>query len=168
MIDIHAESKDPRAARLSNFTNRHFNFAGVVCASLEGILQALKELDQAKQAEICALSGKEAKQAGIERNAWKEQQLLWWNGETYQRASREYLMLITRIYQAAYEQDPSFKQDLLAVGAEDIGHSIGNPDPQDTVLTEVEMIHQLNQLRVRALAERSSSTHAPLTHQPQN
>jgi len=153
MIDIKGGSKDPRSARLSNFTDRPFVFDGVQCASIEGILQALKEFHFETQVEICAMSGKLAKRAGSERDAWKQEQMLWWRGVTYGRNSREYQELITRIYDAVYEQDPTFKKDLLADGNEDICHSIGNPDQRDTVLTEVEMIHQLNRLRIRALRE---------------
>ncbi len=150
MIDIHGGSKDLRAARLSNFTNRPFVFDDVQCAGIEGILQALKEFHFETQIEICAMSGKPAKKAGSERDTWKQEQVLWWHGVTYARNSREYQELVTRIYDAVYEQDPTFKEDLLAVGNEDICHSIGNPDQRDTVLTEVEMIHQLNRLRIRA------------------
>ena len=150
MIDIHGGSKDPRAARLSNFTNRPFVFDGVQCAGFEGILQALKESRFETQLEICAMSGKLAKKAGSVRGTWKESQMLWWRGFTYPRNSREYQKMITRIYDVVYEQDPTFKEDLLAIGNEDICHSIGNPDQRDTVLTEVEMIHQLNRLRIRA------------------
>jgi hypothetical protein len=96
------------------------------------------------------MSGKLAKRAGSARDTWKQDQMLWWRGVTYSRNSQEYQELITRIYDAVYEQDSTFKEDLLAVGNEDICHSIGNPDQRDTVLTEVEMIYQLNRLRIRA------------------
>jgi hypothetical protein len=150
MIDIHVESQDPRAVRLSNFTDRPFIFDGVQCAGIEGVLQALKEFYFETQVKICAMSGKLAKRAGSERDTWKQEQMLWWRGVGFARSSREYQELITKIYDAVYEQDPTFKEDLLAVGNEDICHSIGNPDQRDTVLTEVEMIHQLNRLRIRA------------------
>ncbi len=151
MIDIHGGSKDPRAARLSNFTNRPFMFDGIACAGIEGILQALKEPEAAKQPGICALRGKAAKKAENDLNGWKESQTLWWKGVPYERCGQSYQVLITCIYNAVYEQDPTFKEDLLTVELDDICHSIGNPDQRDTVLTEVEMIHQLNRLRLRAL-----------------
>lgn len=151
MIDIKGGSKDLRAARLSNFTDRPFVFDGVQCVGIEGVLQALKEFHFETQVEICAMSGKLAKRAGSERDTWKQGQMLWWRGVTYARSSREYQELITRIYDAVYEQDPTFKEDLLAIGNEEICHSIGNPDQRNTVLTEVEMIHQLNRLRIQAL-----------------
>ncbi len=151
MIDIKGGSKDPRATRLSNFTDRPFSFQGTPCAGIEGVLQALKEPNPEVQLEICAMSGKEAKKAGLERDNWKDGQTLWWQGFPYPRNSREYQILITLIYDSVYNQDPSFRLDLLNLGHEDICHSIGNTDQRDTVLTEVEMVYQLNRLRFRAL-----------------
>ena len=152
MIDIKYGSTDPRATRLSNFTQRTFIFEDVACASIEGILQALKEPNEAEQVRICASFGKAAKQSGDERSDWKKSQMLWWKGRRYCRNGRAYQQLITHIYDVAYAQDPSFKEDLLATGMEDICHSIGNPDQRDTVLTEVELLYQLNRLRIRAIA----------------
>jgi hypothetical protein len=135
MIDIKGNDKDPQVARLSNFTNRPFIFCDVSCAGLE----------------ICLLSGRDAKRRGLEFDDWKESQLLWWDGFSFERSGREYFSLVTDIYDAAYAQDDSFRTDLLAIGYEDICHSIGNSNMPDTVLTEVEMIYQLNRLRIRAL-----------------
>lgn len=58
-------SKGP-AARLSNFTKRHFVFDGVQCASLEGALQSLKFREPGKQREICALVEIKAKKVGMQ------------------------------------------------------------------------------------------------------
>lgn len=153
MFDIVGNAPDPRAARLSNFTDRPFTFDGVVCAGLEGPIQAFKCRAVKVQWEICELSGKAAKKRGSEF-AWHDDgHTLWWLGLPFSRFSRYYFELITRLYDSVYEQDPTFKADLLSVGFEDICHSIGNTDMRETVLTEVEMIHQLNRLRVRAIRE---------------
>lgn len=151
MLDIKGNSSDTRSVRLSNFTDRPFIFRNVSCRGIEGILQALKCSDVETQKEICALSGREAKRRGNEHNNWKETQVLWWNGEQFGRSTREYQDLISAIYDAVYEQDRSFEQDLHAIGNEEIRHTIGSPDMRDTVLTEIEMLYQLNRLRFRAL-----------------
>ncbi len=156
MIDIQGGSKNPIAARLSNFTDRTFVFDGVACASIEGVLQALKAKSPSRRADICAMSGRQAKAAGTAHNDWKEDQLLYWMEDEIFRSSQEYQDLITRIYDAVYEQDSSFKQDLLALGLEQVSHIIGHSDPRQTVLTEVEMIYHINRLRLRALAERAA------------
>lgn len=153
MIDIKGNCSDPRAARLSNFTDRSFVFDGVSCAGIEGILQALKCPNPEIQKEICALRGREAKRKGVCFNEWKDRQFLWWKGRPFDRSSREYAELISRIYDEVFIQDKSFSSDLLATGYEDICHSIGNPDMRDTVLTEIEMIHQLNRLRIKTLGD---------------
>lgn len=152
MLDIKGNSTDQRVARLSNFTERLFVFDEVACKGLEGLLQAFKCPDAQLQKEICNLNGKAAKARGMDFNDWKETQLLWWQGTPYPRSSRDYIFLVTRGYDAAYNQDVSFKDDLLLIGLEEICHSIGNSDMRDTVLTEVEMLYQLNRLRIRALA----------------
>ncbi len=153
MLDIKGNDPNPQIARLSNFTNRQFIFCDVVCAGLEGILQALKCEDFEIQKEICSLNGREAKRRGMEFDNWKDRQSLWWSNLEFCRSGKEYVSLITDIYDAVYAQDSSFKTDLLAIGYEDICHSIGNPNMQDTVLTEVEMIYQLNRLRIKALKD---------------
>jgi hypothetical protein len=153
MFDIRGNDPDSKIARLSNFTYRSFIFCDVACAGLEGILQALKCKDFEIQKEICLLSGRDAKRRGLELDDWKESQLLWWDGFSFERSGREYFSLVTDIYDAAYAQDDSFRTDLLAIGYEDICHSIGSSHMQYTVLTEVEMIYQLNRLRIRALKD---------------
>ena len=153
MIDIKSSSPSLKSSRLSNFTPRKFSFEGMQCAGLESIIQALKCSNIETQKEICVLSGREAKRWGESQDFWKETQVLWWYNRSYGRSTREYLILISRIYDVAYNQDKSFKMDLLATGHDSICHSIGNPDMRDTVLTEVEMIYQLNRLRIRAFGE---------------
>lgn len=151
MLDIKGNSTDRRVARLSNFTERFFVFDEVECRGIEGLLQAFKCPDPRLQKEICGLGGKAAKARGMNFNGWKETQTLWWQQVPYSRSSRDYILLVTRCYDAAYDQDKSFKGDLLLIGYEEICHSIGNPDMRDTVLTEVEMLYQLNRLRLKAL-----------------
>lgn len=152
MIDIRGDSKNRVAARLSNFATRTFIFRGVKCVCIEGILQSLKCNEVQMQRMLCEFDGRGAQKCGQDFNSWKKNQVLWWDGVGYIRSSHEYVHLITRIYDTVYEQDESFRQDLLALGHEDIQHSIGKSDVSDTVLTEIEMIHQLNRLRIRALA----------------
>ena len=152
MLDIKGNSTDLLVARLSNFTARPFVFDDVLCSGLEGFLQSLKCQDALIQKEICILKGKDAKQRGVVYDTWKVLQTLWWKGMPYRRSSREYLLLVIKAYDTVFEQDKSFAKDLVNIGYEEICHSIGNPDMRDTVLTEVEMIHQLNRLRIQVLS----------------
>lgn len=149
MIDISSKSKDLRVSRLSNFTERHFQFSGFECVSVESLLQALKTGNLSEQQMVCQLDGRAAKSWGLNQVAWKSDLMLWWDTHQIGRLTRRYQQLLTRVYDAVFKCDASFKTDLHAIGHEDICHSIGNPDPRETVLTEVEMIHQLNRLRLQ-------------------
>jgi hypothetical protein len=152
-IEIGGHTMSPLGKRLSNFYARAFVMDGVRCAGFEGFVQSLKCADLVRQRQICGLTGAEAKKAGKPFNSWKTTQDLYWNKSVYKRTSRDYMLLITRVYDAIYEQNPDFREDLLALGNADIWHSIGNPDMSNTTLTEVEMLWQLERLRRRALQE---------------
>lgn len=160
-IEIGGHTKSPLGKRLSNFYERPFVLDGVKCAGFEGFIQSLKCPNIQQQREICALSGKAAKQAGKPYNTWMEKGELYWNGTTYRRLSRDYMLFIARVYDAIYEQNPSFKEDLLKLGNADIWHSIGNPDMSRTTLTETEMLWNIERLRRRALQEAIASLVAP-------
>jgi len=153
VIEIGGFTKNPVGKRLSNFQARPFVFDGVNCGGMEGLLQALKCPDTEHQKKLCSLSGKEAKKAGREYDSWKELQTLGFMGDTFKRCSRGYIIFITRAYDALYAQDPTLKDDLLALGNAQIWHSIGNPDMRNTTLTEVEMMFQMERLRHKALRE---------------
>ena len=147
MIDIHSKGEYPSNA-LSNFATHEFMIDGILCASMEGFLQSLKFRTAAKQKRICRLAGKEAKNApGKFRNLrWKLTQTLYWNGVRYKRNSVEYQELITRAYDALYE-NADFRAALALTQNEELCHSIGGNNLRRTVLTESEFICQLNRLR---------------------
>ena len=147
MIDIHSKGAYPSTA-LSNFAAYEFMVDGVPCASMEGFLQSLKFVRKSKQKQICRLVGKEAKNApGRLRNLrWKLTQTLYWNGVRYKRDSAEYQKLITRAYDALYE-NTDFKAALESTQNLELCHSIGGHDSRRTVLTEAEFIRQLYRLR---------------------
>lgn len=153
VIEIGGHTNNPIGKRLSNFAERSFVFDGVPCGGLEGFIQSLKCPDVERQREICKLSGKAAKEAGRAYDFWKTRQLLFWNGDTYKRTSRGYVLLIARVYDELYNQDETFRDELLALGDAQIWHSIGKPDMRETTLTEVEMLCQIERLRHRALRD---------------
>jgi len=160
MIDIRSDSADPRAARLSNFTERHFVLDGMQCNSLEGFLQGLKVEDLETQKIICQLAGMEAKRTGkvlLHRDA----NFLYWEDDAVARDEVGYVELLTRAYDAAYEQDSTFREDLLATGHEELRHTVGQHDPLATVLTETEFLYQLYRLRARAHREPLAQTELP-------
>lgn len=149
-MDIRSGCGYPGAA-LSNFAPHAFVFDGVACASMEGLLQALK-FDKAHiQVEVCKLVGKAAKFRGRARNqAWQRVQTLWWQGTAMARNSKEYQAFLDRAYQAMLEQSDSFRKALLASGDAVITHSIGKNKESETVLTERELCSRLMKLRAQA------------------
>ncbi len=152
-IEIGGHTNHPIGKRLSNFFERAFVFDGVKCASFEGWIQSVKCHDSEAQKELCKLVGKEAWKAGQAHNDWKNKGTLYWQGTTYGRTSRAYMLLVARVYDAIYDQNPEFKADLLALGDSDIWHSIGKAGPHNTTLTEVEMLLHYERLRRRAIQE---------------
>lgn len=163
VIEIGGHTQSPLGKRLSNFHARPFVFDGVKCASFEGFIQSLKCPDVTTQHGICKLTGIEAKRAGKPYNTWKEnsERVLYWNGTVYRRKSRDYMLLIDRVYDTIYEQNKDFRDDLLKLGDARIWHSIGHPDQNQTTLTEWEMLQQLDRLRLRRIFELLSSLPVP-------
>ncbi|KVP39878.1 hypothetical protein [Burkholderia ubonensis] len=149
-MDIRSGCGYPGSA-LSNFAPHPFMLDGVLCASMEGLLQALK-FDKAHiQVEVCKLVGKAAKFRGRARNqSWQRVQTLWWQGQAMGRGSAEYQAFLDRAYQAMFDQSESFRKALLASGDAVITHSIGKNKESETVLTERELCSRLMKLRAAA------------------
>lgn len=98
------------------------------------------------QKEICALSGKDAKMRSTDE--WKAEQTLYWNGlRSFKRDSDRFQALVRKAYRAMFEQCPKFYEALKASGNKRLYHSIGNPNPKDTILTEKELCDILTELR---------------------
>lgn len=143
-INVHSKGIWPED-ELSNFYPHNFVFDGVQCASMEGFLQSLKYKDTDKQLDICALTGKDAKDRGC--GNWIFNQDLYWKGKHYNRHGIDYLRLIRNAYDAMYEQCETFREALKKTGSKRIYHSIGKTDPHETVLTEEEFCDMLNLMR---------------------
>ena len=146
-MDIGSKNKYP-AGKLSNFTAFEFEIDGVKCASMEGFLQALKFENKEAQKSTCSLVGFAAKKKGSGRNKyWRSRQKLWWNGNEYKRSSKEYQTLISRAYQALYDQSEEYRKTLDDAGDAVFTHSIGNKNKKETVLTEREFCARLQMLK---------------------
>lgn len=145
-MDIGSKAPYPASA-LSNFAPHAFEFDGVHCASMEGLIQSFKFEDHEVQKEVCRLVGKEAKLRGNERNeAWKSAQKLWWKGIAYDREGPEYQKLVDRAFQAL-STSQSFREVLLLTKDEVLTHVMGNPNPKETTLTEREFCDRLMKVR---------------------
>lgn len=143
-MDIGSGAGYPAAA-LSNFAPHPFTIDNIECNSMEGFLQSLKFKDPEMQKFVCTLVGKKAKFKGKRKN-WYRTQTLYWQGQEIARDSDEYTNLITRAYDAIFEND-GFKNALAATKGCTLTHSMGKSKKSDTVLTQSEFIGQLNRLR---------------------
>lgn len=143
-MDIGSKTKYPASA-LSNFSPHPFTIDGVQCASMEGFLQSLKFKNPDMQIEVCKLVGKSAKFKGKKKKWWRDQ-ILYWKGTEYKRDSKEYQELLTKAFNALFENE-GFRNALEATQNAVLTHSIGKRDIHRTVLTEREFISQLNRLR---------------------
>lgn len=154
-VNIHSKGSWPEK-ELSNFYPHRFVFDGIECASMEGFLQSLKYKDVDKQREICALTGRDAKDRGS--GIWIFNQDLYWKGKQYNRHGIDYLRLVRNAYDAMYSQCEDFRKALKAVGSKCLFHTIGMIDPHDTVLTESEFIQMLDLMRDRLKLEDQDKT----------
>ncbi len=152
-LDIYSESAHSVAKRLSNFTPRKFIFDGVSCESIEVVLQAFKISDQTMNAIMCAKTAQSAHlQKSVLDKHWQKSQMLYWAGERFARNSAAYHELVTRLYDVVYEQDVSFREDLVQAVPYRLTHKVGKFDCTKTVLTVPEFLGQLCRLQVRVLS----------------
>jgi predicted NAD-dependent protein-ADP-ribosyltransferase YbiA (DUF1768 family) len=144
-LDIKAKAPFPGGA-LSNFALHTFKFDGVLCASMEGLLQGLKIEDMAEQERVCGLSGPGARSSG-RKHDWSVTGTLWWRGRAFDRLSDDYQRLLDRAYQALFDQSKTFRDALAASGQARLTHTLGNSDPCETILTADELCSRLELLR---------------------
>lgn len=146
-MDIYSKSSGAAGA-LSNFNQYDFEFDGVTCASMEGLLQSFLTDDVEPQKQVCLLVGSNAKLWGAKRlielggTRW-----LWWKGERYDRHLADYQGLLDRAYDAL-ATNQEFQATLLSTGDEVLTHSIARGETvYQTILTEEEYCSRLMSLR---------------------
>jgi predicted NAD-dependent protein-ADP-ribosyltransferase YbiA (DUF1768 family) len=133
------------ASSLSNFAPHPFEFDGVKCNSMEGLLQSFKYENPSFQEYVCTLVGIQAKSKGRKKKWWVKQKL-YWKGKTYGRESQEYQELLDRAYLALAE-NVGFRKALLATGSAKINHSLGKNKITETILTKNEFCSRLMKIR---------------------
>ena len=148
MIDISTD-ENFLARSLSNFTLFNFEFDGIKCTCMEGLLQSFKFCN--RQAEVCIMTGYKAKRIGSagkdQPEYWTNSQTLYWNDNKYKRDSEDYYDLILRAYVELYKQNKFFRYVLNSTRDQELKHSIGKKNKNETVLTEDEMCSILTIIR---------------------
>ena len=150
-MDIRSGSGYPAGA-LSNFSPHPFIFHGVSINSFEGFLQSLKFKNVDMQKHICSLVGLKAKKSGSKKN-WQREQLLWWDGVSYQRKSEEYQSLLDDAYSEMFNQNGKARAALLATQGANLTHKIGRTNISETVLTRTEFCSRLMKIRNKLINE---------------
>ena len=143
-VDIWSKSEYP-ADVLSNLCSNGFRFDGMVCGSMEGFLQSLKQQDKDKQRQICSMKGKNAKK--MTSTGWQTDQVVWWKGVAIDRQSDDYIRLVRRAYQAMFDQNDRFRTALMSTRGMTLFHCRGESNPFKTILTEKELCQILTEMR---------------------
>ena len=143
-IDIWSKDTYPSNV-LSNLCSNGFKFDGMLCGSMEGFLQSLKQKDINKQRQICSMKGKNAKK--MTTNAWQCDQIVWWKGNAIDRQSEDFIKLVRAAYQCMFEQSERFRMALMETRGMTLYHSRGEVNPYKTILTEQEFCEVLAAIR---------------------
>lgn len=143
-VDIWSKTESP-ADVLSNLCSNGFRFDGMVCGSMEGFLQSLKQKDKDKQRQICSMKGKNAKK--MTSTGWQTDQTVWWKGNPIDRQSIDYYSFASAAYLAMFEQNERFRTALMSTRGMTLFHSRGEHYPYKTILTEHEFCQILTDLR---------------------
>ncbi len=143
-LDIRSNGLYPSNV-LSNLCSNGFRFDGVVCGSMEGFLQSLKQKDRDKQRQICSMKGGNARKHSV--TSWQTDQIVWWKGVAIDRQSEEYQRLLRRAYQTMFDQSERFRAALMSTRGITLIHSSGEGNPYKTILTEQEFCKILTDMR---------------------
>ena len=143
-IDIWSKSEYP-AGVLSNLCSNGFRFDGMVCGSMEGFLQSLKQKDKDKQRQICSMKGKNAKK--MTSTGWQTDQIVWWKTNPIDRQSQDFYQFVSAAYLEMFQQNERFRTALMSTRGMTLFHTRGEQNPYKTILTERELCQILTQLR---------------------
>lgn len=143
-LDIRSNGLYPSNV-LSNLCSNGFRLDGMVCGSMEGFLQSLKRKELDKQRQICSMKGGNARKMSV--TSWQTDQIVWWKGQAIDRQSEEYQRLISRAYQAMFEQSERFRAALMQTRGITLVHTSGEPSSYKTILTPSEFCGILMDLR---------------------
>ena len=143
-LDIRSNGKYPSGV-LSNLCSNGFRFDGMVCGSMEGFLQSLKQKDKDKQRQICSMKGGNARKRSV--TSWQTDQIVWWKGQTIDRQSEEYQKLLRRAYKAMFEQSERFRAALMSTRGVKLVHNCGEENTYKTILSKQEFCQILTELR---------------------
>ena len=147
-INIGYNFKNSNSRILSNLYPMEFKFRGKKVKSIEGVLQGIKYKDKKTQNLVLKYSGLDAyhTRGCNSLDFWGDAGILYWQGKPMVRNSEEYQIFLDELYMSVLK-NPLYQRALLATGNKYILHHIGNPNPNETVLTRYEYENRLATLR---------------------
>lgn len=145
-INVGFKHSGPYAKVLSNLFPYEFEFRGKKLQSIEAFFQGIKFKDIEMQNLIFNYSGLTSNYVKIcSDQDWKENGILYWQGEGFDRYSQEYEDLVDELYISAI-QNPLYRNALKKCNKLII-HTMGAKEKSETVFTRYEFEKQLNCLK---------------------
>lgn len=152
-LDLSYRSDNELEKKLSNLYPYTFIIDGIEVKSMEGFLQSLKTPNILNKKKIWKMYGVDAWKYGQKFNNWKNNQILYWEGDMIKRESILYTQLISKAYDCLFENE-DFKNNLKLSLKYKITHSIGQTDISNTLLTKEEYIQNMERLRTKIKEKR--------------
>ena len=145
-INVGYKNKGPYAKALSNLFPYEFHFRGKTLKSIESFFQGIKFKDISLQNLVFNYSGLDSNYIQVCNSYnWKENGILYFQGEKINRFSKKYDDLIDELYISAI-QNPLYR-NLLKTTTRDIIHTMGKELKEETTFTRYEFEFQLNCLK---------------------
>jgi len=142
-INVGYKLKGSFSKVLSNLFHYEFVFEGKHLSSIETFFQGIKIKDKDTQDYIFIYSGLDSNNIKVASDFnWKESGIVYWQGKSIKRDSKEYDDLVDELYISAI-QNPLYRNVLKNVN-KPIIHSIGEGDKKETVFTRYEFEFMLN------------------------
>lgn len=145
-INVGYKLKGSYAKVLSNLFPYEFEFRGKTLQSIESFFQGIKFKDINMQNLVLNYSRLDSNHIKVASDCdWKQDGILYWQGEPINRYSEEYDNLVDEVYISAI-QNPLYR-NILKNCERYILHSMGEIDKSKTVFTRYEFEKQLNCLK---------------------
>lgn len=118
-----------KTAPLSNLFPHKFEIDGVMCSSMESFIQSLREENVEMQKSICSdYLGMMAYKMRLCLNDWRKDGNVYWLGNKINRYADECRNLLSKAYDALFEQNIVFREILKRYKDFHLIHSIGCDD----------------------------------------
>lgn len=142
-INVGYNLKGSFSKALSNLFPYEFVFKGKKLSSIECFFQGIKIKDKDVQEYVFKYSGLDSNSIKVASDFnWKEEGIIYWQGEQINRDSEEFNDLVDELYISAIK-NPLYRNVLINVDRPII-HSIGEIDKNETVFTRYEFEYMLN------------------------